>query len=73
MNLVDLGKVLIGFGVLIAAIGGLLVLAGRVPWIGRLPGDIYVQRGNWSFYFPLATSLIVSVLLTLVFWMLNRR
>ena len=73
MSLVDLGKVLIGFGVLIAAIGGLLVLAGRVPWIGRLPGDIYVQRGNWSFYFPLATSLIVSVLLTLIFWMVNRR
>ena len=73
MTLVDLGKVLIGFGVLIAVIGGLLVLAGRVPWIGRLPGDIYIQRGNWSFYFPLATSLIVSVLLTLVFWILNRR
>ena len=73
MNLVDLGKVLIGFGVLIAVIGGLLVLAGRVPWIGRLPGDIYIQRGNWSFYFPLATSLVVSVLLTLIFWILNRR
>ena len=73
MNLVDLGKVLIGFGVLIAVIGGVLVLAGRVPWIGRLPGDVYIQRGNWSFYFPLATSLIVSVLLTLIFWMVNRR
>ena len=73
MNLVDLGKVLIGFGVLIAVIGGLLVLAGRVPWTGRLPGDIYIQRGNWSFYFPLATSLVVSVLLTLIFWILNRR
>ena len=73
MSLVDLGKVLIGFGVLLAAIGGLLVLAGRVPWIGRLPGDVYIQRGNWSFYFPLATSLIVSVLLTLIFWMVNRR
>ena len=73
MTLLDLGKVLIGFGVLIAAIGGLLVLTGRVPWIGRLPGDISIQRGNWSFYFPLATSLIVSVLLTVVFWILNRR
>ena len=73
MNLVDLGKVLIGFGVLTAVIGGLLVLAGRVAWIGRLPGDIYIQRGNWSFYFPLATSLVVSVLLTLIFWILNRR
>ncbi len=73
MNLDDLGKVLVGFGVLIAAIGGLLVLAGRVPWIGRLPGDIYIQRGNWSFYFPLATSLILSGLFTLVFWLWSRR
>ena len=73
MTLDDLGKVLVGFGVLIAAIGGMLVLAGRVPWIGRLPGDIYVQRGNWSFYFPLATSLILSGLFTLIFWLWSRR
>ena len=73
MNLDDLGKVLVGFGVLIAAIGGMLVLVGRVPWIGRLPGDISIQRGNWSFYFPLATSLILSGLFTLVFWLWSRR
>ncbi len=73
MNLADLGKVLIGFGLLIAAVGLLLVLAGRLPWMGRLPGDVYVQRGNWTFYFPLATSLILSLLLTLVFWLLSRR
>lgn len=73
MTLDDLGKVLVGFGVLIAAIGGMLVLAGRVPWIGRLPGDIYIQRGSWSFYFPLATSLILSGLFTLIFWLWSRR
>ena len=73
MTLGDLGKVLVGFGVLIAAIGGMLVLAGRVPWIGRLPGDIYIQRGSWSFYFPLATSLILSGLFTLIFWLWSRR
>ena len=73
MTLDDLGKVLVGFGVLVAAIGGMLVLAGRVPWIGRLPGDIYIQRGNWSFYFPLATSLILSGLFTLIFWLWSRR
>jgi len=50
-----------------------LLVAGRVPWLGRLPGDIYVRRGNWAFYFPLATSLVVSAVLTLVFWILNRR
>jgi hypothetical protein len=69
----SVGKLLIGFGLLIAAVGVLLVLVGRVPWIGRLPGDIHVQRGNWTFYFPLATSIAVSILLTLVFWLIGRR
>ena len=67
------GKLLIVFGLLIAGVGVVLVLAGRLPWIGRLPGDIYVQRGNWTFYFPLATSLLVSVALTLLFWLFGRR
>jgi uncharacterized protein HemY len=53
--------------------GVVLLLVGRVPWIGRLPGDIHIQRGNFTFYFPLATSLLVSVVLTLVFYLLGRR
>ena len=69
----EIGKFLIVSGVLIAVVGVALVLAGRVPWIGRLPGDIYVQRGNWTFYFPLATSILVSVALTLLFWLFGRR
>ena len=66
----DLGKMLVGFGLLLVVVGAILLvsgsLAGRAGWIGRLPGDIHIQRGNWSFYFPLATSLLVSVLLTLL-------
>jgi len=69
----DLGKLLIVFGLLIAAVGVVLVLAGRLPWLGRLPGDVYVQRGSWTFYFPLATSIIVSLVLTLLFWLIRRR
>jgi hypothetical protein len=69
----DVGKLLVVLGLLIAAAGLLLVLAGRVPWIGRLPGDIFVQRGNWTFYFPLATSLVLSIVLTLVLWLVGRR
>jgi len=69
----DVGKILIAFGLLIALTGVVLVLVGRVPFIGRLPGDIHVQRGNWTFYFPLATSLLLSVVLTLVFYLLGRR
>jgi uncharacterized membrane protein HdeD (DUF308 family) len=72
----DLGKMLVGFGVLLVIVGVILMLAGtfsgRGSWIGRLPGDIHVQRGNWTFYFPLATSLLLSLLLTLVFSFLNR-
>lgn len=69
----DIGKLLIAFGLLIALAGVLLIVIGRVPWLGRLPGDIYVQRGNWTFYFPLATSLLLSVALTLLVWLLGRR
>jgi DUF2905 family protein len=69
----DLGKTLIVIGLVIVAVGGVLLLAGRVPGLGRLPGDIYIRRGNFSFYFPVVTSLLVSVLLTLLFWLFSRR
>ena len=69
----DLGKTLVVIGLVMTAVGVVLMLAGRVPWLGRLPGDIYIQRGNWSFYFPVVTSLVLSVLLTLLFWLFGRR
>jgi hypothetical protein len=69
----DLGKILIAFGLLVALAGVVLVLVGRVPWVGRLPGDIHIQRGNFTFYFPLATSLLLSVVLTLIFYLVGRR
>ena len=70
---INVGKILIALGVLIALAGIVLVLVGRVPWIGRLPGDIHFQRGNFTFYFPLATSLLLSVVLTLILYLLGRR
>jgi hypothetical protein len=73
----DLGKILLGFGIVMVVLGCLLLLAsqftGKVPWFGRLPGDIYVERGNWRFYFPLATSIVVSLVLSLIFWLFSRR
>lgn len=69
----DVGKLLVIFGLLIVAVGVLLMLVDRVPWVGRLPGDIHIERGNWTFYFPLGTSLLLSVLLTLILWLLGRR
>jgi len=68
-----LGKILIFFGVILILIGGVILLAGRIPWIGRLPGDIFIQRKNFSFYFPIATSIIISIILTLIFFILGRR
>ena len=69
----EVGKLLIVCGLLIAGVGVAVVLAGRLPWIGRLPGDIYVQRGHFTFYFPLATSILASIVLTLIFWLFGRR
>jgi len=70
-----IGRYLIVMGVALVAIGLLLVLAGKFPGlrIGRLPGDIYVERGNWKFYFPLMTSILLSIILSLVLWFLNRK
>ena len=65
-----MGRILIVLGLVLVA-GGLLIKMG-LP-IGRLPGDITIRRGNVSFYFPLATSIIVSILLTLLFMFLGRR
>lgn len=67
-----LGKSLIVFGLVIAALGVVLSFAGKIPWLGRLPGDIYVKRDSFTFYFPLATSIIVSVILSLILWLLRK-
>jgi hypothetical protein len=69
----SLGKLLIGFGVVLALVGGLLLLVGRIPFVGRLPGDIIIRRDTWSFSFPLTTSILVSLLLTLLFSLVGRR
>jgi len=63
---------LIVFGVVMVAAGVVLSLAGRLPWLGRLPGDIYIKREHVTFYFPLATSLLVSVVLTLLLYLFRR-
>jgi hypothetical protein len=69
----ELGRVLIVFGIVILVLGLALTLFDRVPWIGRLPGDIHVQRGNWTFSFPLGTSILLSLILTLILWIIGRR
>lgn len=76
-----LGKMLLALGLVMIVLGGILLLAGhsagKVPWLGRLPGDIHIERENWRFYFPLGTSLLLSVLLSvglsLLVWLFSRR
>ena len=69
----QLGKMLILLGLVIAGVGLLFTLGGKIPWIGRLPGDIYIRRKNFTFYFPLATSLLISIILTLLFMLFRRK
>ncbi|HEC99568.1 MAG TPA: DUF2905 domain-containing protein [Proteobacteria bacterium] len=69
----QLGKMLIVLGLVIAGVGLLFTLGGKIPWIGRLPGDIYIRRKNFTFYFPLATSLLISIILTLLFMLFRRK
>ena len=70
-----LGRLLLGTGLLIALVGLLLILAEKLPGLplGRLPGDIRIEREHFRFYFPLATSIVVSLLLSLLLWLFGRR
>jgi hypothetical protein len=69
----DLGKALIFFGAIIIVFGGILLFASRANLpIGRLPGDILYRGKNATFYFPIVTSIVLSVVLSLVFWIISR-
>lgn len=68
-----LGRSLILFGVLLIAVGVIFMFGGRLPWLGRLPGDMIIQKKNFTFYFPIATSIIISVILSLILILVNKR
>jgi hypothetical protein len=68
-----IGKFLIISGIIIAVLGGVLMLSGKITWLGKLPGDILIQRKNFTFYFPIVTSIILSIILTLIFWLIGKR
>lgn len=70
----DLGRALIFLGVIIAIVGAVLYFSGRASLpIGRLPGDITYRKGNFTFYAPLATSILLSIILSVIVYFLNRR
>ena len=76
-DLSGFGKILIGIGIVIVLMGAVLILAGRLPGvfgpIGKLPGDILIKRDNFTFYFPITTSILASVILSLLAWLLFRK
>ena len=70
-----IGRYLIVLGIVTVAVGVIFVLIGRFPGlkIGKLPGDIYIERDGWRFYFPLATSILLSAILSFILWILRRK
>lgn len=69
----DIGKMLISFGAILLGIGLFITLAGKFFPLGRLPGDILVRKGNFTFYFPIITSIILSIVLTIILNFLARK
>jgi len=68
----DLGRFLIVIGLLLVGVGVALLLAPNMPWLGKLPGDFSFQRGRFSFYFPLGTCILISLVLTLILYLLRK-
>ena len=69
----DFAKILIFFGIVLIVVGGVLLLLGKIPGFGKLPGDILIKRENFTFYFPLTTSILISIIISLVLFFFNRR
>lgn len=67
------GKILIFLGIILIIMGALFMSVNKIPYIGRLPGDIYIKKGNFHFYFPIATSILLSIILSLIFLLIGRR
>jgi len=72
-DLTGMGRILIVIGLVIAGVGLVMVIAGKIPLLGKLPGDFLFRGKNVSFYFPLTTSILISVILTLIVWLINRK
>jgi hypothetical protein len=67
-----LGKILIVAGGLIVILGLIILFSGKIPFLGKLPGDLYFKGKNWSFYFPLATSILISIILSLILYLIRK-
>jgi len=71
--MVDMGKTLILMGIILICVGVVLIFMHKIPFLGKFPGDITIKKDNFTFYFPLTTSIIISVILSVIFWLWPRR
>ncbi|MBI3586605.1 MAG: DUF2905 domain-containing protein [Ignavibacteriales bacterium] len=67
----SVGKILVLFGVVMAGVGLLLMFFDKIPFLGKLPGDIHIKKENFEFYFPLATSILLSLIVSGVLWLIS--
>lgn len=73
LDVSSIGKALVVCGVVLAVVGIIFIFGSKLPWLGRLPGDIYIQKKSLSFYFPITTSILISILLSIIMLLLKRR
>ncbi len=71
-SLEPIGKFLVIAGIVLVALGVVILLGSKIPFIGRLPGDIIIQRKNFTFYFPITTLILLNLLLLLISWLLRK-
>ena len=69
----DIGKIIIFIGLLLVVIGFVWMVGNKLPFIGKLPGDIAIERKNYGFYFPVTTCIIISIILSFILWFFNKR
>jgi len=67
-----IGRLLIVMGLILAAVGVIISFAPRIPWLGKLPGDIYIKKDHFTFFFPLTTCILLSALVSFILWLLKR-
>ena len=69
----DFGKILVLIGLLIVVLGIVLMVGNKIPFIGRLPGDIAIERKNYSLYMPLTTCIVISIVFSFILWLFSKR
>lgn len=73
MELGSFGKILIVIGIITVLIGLLFMFGSKIPFVGRLPGDIAIQKKNFGFYFPITTCIVISIIISFILWLFGRK